>query len=288
MQMKKKIKEERASMAVYVAIVLFSFLIMLTGIYVSSISVRKGQLQTILRIKDSYELNNDKVEEIYQAQANKVSYVQDGLMLHYDGINNTGNGHSTTATTWKDLTGNGHDIATIKGTINDDNIQLTGSQSMDIPVTGNFNNFTVEIVTSNIETTSSMGFQFYGTYERAISTCLPWSDNVIYLDTSHEGSNYQRISKTIDFDKTGKHTLTFRQSTTSGAAIYLDGNLWVENKSLTRAIGNITGATLGGGHGGLASYFWKGKIHSFRAYSKGLTQEEITQNYNIDKSKYGF
>lgn len=71
MQMTKKIKEEKASMAVYVAIVLVSFLIMLTGIYASSISVRKGQLKTILKIKTSYELNNDKIEEIYQRQLSK-------------------------------------------------------------------------------------------------------------------------------------------------------------------------------------------------------------------------
>ena len=30
-------------------------------------------------------------------------YVTSGLILHYDGINNTGNGHSRTTNTWKDL-----------------------------------------------------------------------------------------------------------------------------------------------------------------------------------------
>lgn len=73
MQMKKKILEEKGSMAVYVSIVLLSFLIILTGIFMTSISVRKGQLKTVLSMKQSYEGNNNKIEEIYQKQLAKIT-----------------------------------------------------------------------------------------------------------------------------------------------------------------------------------------------------------------------
>ena len=45
-------------------------------------------------------------------QAEMVSsYVTDGLILHYDAIENAGIGvHSDTPTVWKDLSGNGHDL----------------------------------------------------------------------------------------------------------------------------------------------------------------------------------
>ena len=72
--MKKKMLEERGSIAVYVSVVLLSFLIILTGIYVSSISVRKWQLKTVIGIKKSYEKDNEKVEEIYQKQLSKFIY----------------------------------------------------------------------------------------------------------------------------------------------------------------------------------------------------------------------
>ena len=36
--------------------------------------------------------------------------VTDGLVIHYDGANNTGNGQDLKATVWKDVTGNGHDF----------------------------------------------------------------------------------------------------------------------------------------------------------------------------------
>ena len=39
------------------------------------------------------------------------SYVQDGLVVQFDGIENAGSGaaHDDAATTWKDLSGNGRD-----------------------------------------------------------------------------------------------------------------------------------------------------------------------------------
>ena len=60
MQMKKKLIEEKASVSIYVFIVLFSFTIMLTSIYFSANSVRKTQLSTMMRIKQSYEIDNEK------------------------------------------------------------------------------------------------------------------------------------------------------------------------------------------------------------------------------------
>ena len=37
-------------------------------------------------------------------------YETDGLIAHYDAINNTGSGHDSTATVWKDISGNGNDL----------------------------------------------------------------------------------------------------------------------------------------------------------------------------------
>lgn len=73
MQMKRNIKEEKGSIAVYVSIVLLAFLIILSGIFASSMSVKKSQLKTVLMIKQSYELYNKNVEDIYQKQLQKVN-----------------------------------------------------------------------------------------------------------------------------------------------------------------------------------------------------------------------
>ena len=51
----KSIKEEKGSMAVYVIVTLVSFCLILTGIYISTASVRKAQIKTDIKIKEVYE-----------------------------------------------------------------------------------------------------------------------------------------------------------------------------------------------------------------------------------------
>ena len=94
-------------------------LLMLTTVFLTSNSARMSQLKTVMGIKQAYEADNDKAAEIYNSITKKsknktISYVTDGLILYYDAVNNTGNGHSNTETTWKDLSGNGNDFSTIK------------------------------------------------------------------------------------------------------------------------------------------------------------------------------
>ena len=161
---------------------------------------------------------------------------------------------------------------------------------MQVPLSGNFTDITAEFMVSDLQAVDTILFNGYGTYTRLISACVLWSDNVIYFDSSHNtsqaNSGYERISKAIDFDKSQKHTITLVKSTTEGQSIYLDGKLWVQNTTYKRAVGNITGAILGSGISDLASYKWQGKIYSLRIYSKALTQEEILNNYNMDKERF--
>ena len=67
--MKKKLSQEKGSMAVYVTIVLLSFLILVSGVYALSISNRKIQAKSIIEIKKTYEMYNDKKDQVY----NKLS-----------------------------------------------------------------------------------------------------------------------------------------------------------------------------------------------------------------------
>lgn len=44
---------------------------------------------------------------------NTYIYVQQGLLLHYDAVDNMGTGHSMETMKWKDLTGNGYDLTLV-------------------------------------------------------------------------------------------------------------------------------------------------------------------------------
>ena len=52
--MKKRLSEEKGSMAVYVTVVLLSFLILVSGVYALSSANRKIQAKSAIEIKKSY------------------------------------------------------------------------------------------------------------------------------------------------------------------------------------------------------------------------------------------
>lgn len=100
-------------MTVYAVVTIFSFMIILTGVFLGASAVRKSQLKTIPKIKEAYGKDLDNIQEIYDDREEQEEYIKNGLILHLDGINNTGNGHSNTTTTWKDLSGRGNDATLI-------------------------------------------------------------------------------------------------------------------------------------------------------------------------------
>lgn len=59
------IKSEKGSMAVYVSVVMLTMLLVLIAIFITSNATRKSQLLSAIKVKESYELDNDKVADIY-------------------------------------------------------------------------------------------------------------------------------------------------------------------------------------------------------------------------------
>lgn len=85
-------------------------------------------------------------EQISRDIPDVISYVQDGLIMYYDGINNTGNGHSNTTTKWKDLSGNNND-GTINGSVWEENsLNFDGIDDWVNCGEMNYSNVTIEAV----------------------------------------------------------------------------------------------------------------------------------------------
>ena len=64
MQMKTKVKSEKGIMAIYVTVTLVTFIIILLAIFSGAVTVRKNQIKTLIKIKEGYEKDNDRKEEI--------------------------------------------------------------------------------------------------------------------------------------------------------------------------------------------------------------------------------
>lgn len=76
-----------------------------------------------------------QITELLDGKANPnepvvTDYIQDGLYIHYDGIDNGGVGiHNTNTNTWVDLKGNMNSVIGTSVVINDDSIQTNGGAS---------------------------------------------------------------------------------------------------------------------------------------------------------------
>lgn len=71
MYINKNLRDEKGSMTVYATVLLFAYLIILGGIFMSLVSMKKIQLDTVVKVKEAYEINLDNIGQIYQDQYNK-------------------------------------------------------------------------------------------------------------------------------------------------------------------------------------------------------------------------
>jgi hypothetical protein len=251
-------------------------------------------------------------------------YAKGGLVAHYDGINNTGDGdlyHSNTTTTWKDLAGtndltvkndegaiewlpNGYQFE--KGTGANNFWQKTGLSSS-IPV-GN-SAITVEYVFINPSTMPSDqadGWQMIATIGPETNTaCNGNYFGVQYRNSSTMyaeegcGSGYVMIFNPTNYGVATANTLhtmvtTYRDkmSNTAYTNAYVDGKKITPTTQGTNSL-NIcsnsrTSCTIFLGARDIsANKHADGyRMLSYRIYNKVLSPEEIKNNAEVDKNRF--
>lgn len=140
----RKIKEQTGSMAVYVSIVLLCMLFILMALFMRSNAVMVSQLESTIRLKQSYEADNQKASEIYegvtQELASKYVFVQDFDTLPSYSMDRT------TATV-----ANG--VITLTATGNDPQIHMKNVTSFSPP--------TYRYIEVRYRTNSSSGMEFF-------------------------------------------------------------------------------------------------------------------------------
>ena len=235
------------------------------------------------------EKEENRVEEILSAEIPDINYyISDGLVLHYDAINNTGAGHDSTAQEWKDLSGNGNDGILNEGTWNTNSLYLDGENDFVNCGERNYDNITLELVVMHDENTPDTTSQMlvnielggYGLYKAADS----YNTMQGYFD-----SNYVRITAGNKIIKNYIYSLSGIIKDNE-MAIYENGLKYY--KEITGELGMTQKATvlaLGGNPTGsdVVSDRYSGYIYSVRVYNRALTQEEVLNNYEIDKIRFG-
>ncbi len=233
------------------------------------------------------ETSNGKRINAYTDTLN--GYIQDNLVLWYDGYANTGRARNHTTTTWKDLSGNNNDGTLNGSTWYSDFIYFDGvddyvqsNSSLDISGDANLTMCTVATWAGSTWSTnypSYMGIASTTTNSSLAMTLQNGKPALDFLNNRYQASNALELGK--------KYQICMTK--TSGAIndtskIYINGKevIGTGNSALSP---NITKANAIVGR--LDSTRWSNaKIYSAMFYNKALNAEEVFHNYLYDQQKF--
>jgi hypothetical protein len=199
---------------------------------------------------------------------------------------------------WNDISGNNNN-----GTLNNGTAFIPNVQGGYFNFDGTDDNVTIpasSIPSSATTNNISICFWSYGVSEttagsiieardsggaRTVNIHLPWSNNVIYWDVA--GSSYDRITYSLTAGQSlGWNFWSFtRNSSTGVMAIYQNGVILVSGGGYFATINVTTAAKIGSYT--INTNYYPGRIGVAQIYNRPLSQAEITQNYNAQKSRFG-
>lgn len=208
-------------------------------------------------------------------------YVTDGLIHWWDAIDNTSNGHDSSATTWKDLVGD-MDLSKLSGS--------TSSWESDALV------FTGD---SNSEWTADSSETIYNkTVEVAITVTQSSSRLVLFAFSSNLIGKFA-VFQDNSFNVTGISGRSYDTGENSILDLHHIAGVYGATGNIAGVYGNGTPKTQGNAThsfsgtephmvvGGTVHYSFIGKIHSIRMYNRQLTADEIAKNYASDVARFG-
>lgn len=208
------------------------------------------------------------------------NYVSDGLILRWDAICNTPDGHDPTSKLWYDLSGNGHHATyNANNTIGDTYLQTNG--------------YGLAYVGMSDDEKASYKM---GMAEVVIEPDSITRQQVILTPVGNMSYNY--LLGAIYCTTTGIIGFTYNfSSTQKGRAVQLLEGKHYYNNNFYRDGVTVTGVnesqTWGNARNYLCAYTaatnnaFQGKIYSLRVYDHMLTDSEIRRNWLEDKRRFG-
>lgn len=228
---------------------------------------------------------------ISSSDTEELNYVKEGLVLHLDGINNTGNGHSNTTTMWKDLSGNGND-----GKLNNfDNTDNSGWFENGISFDGI--NDVIEVAESDTispkEQTIEIILQKDGdsnTTDGRQIFFVKWKGYTMEINKNNTisyGRNsgyltYLTSNKTINLSE--KYSIVAKHENNI-SRLYIN-NIFEKEQNVQPIAYSMMKTITIGNYAGNGGQYLNGKIYSIRMYNRALTDSEMEHNYEIDKERF--
>lgn len=211
-----------------------------------------------------------------------------GLVLCLDAADK--NSYPGTGTTWTDLSGNANNGTLTNGpTFNgsnggcivfdgvDDYINILNNSSFNVT-----DNISVEMWV-RIETTQSNNLGFLIKYANGYLFYIVGVNNTFAFDSRNGDGTYYRTTGTTNI-KDGVWKYLVGQKSGLSYKVYVNGVL--EGSTTANSVGSIAGNVnlkLGTDDG----TYLNGRIATFKIYNRALSADEVLQNYNATKSRFG-
>ena len=220
---------------------------------------------------------------VADTEFNAKSYVQDGLIIQYDAIDNEGTGtHNPNATAWKNLG--------IRGSAYDCQLKAGGSWSADgKSFSCDGINCAAQAYGRRMPDYHTIEASFYHISGKHLLTSgyskrvryLCFSGTTLYAD----GSYTERPAAKVEANVNQQFALTYQGEVVS--TWYKYGlPLTAEQRTTQKSnISSDEGLTLGSWKSG-GENPWQGFIHALRTYSRVLTDDELLFNANVDRIRY--
>ena len=218
------------------------------------------------------------------------SYVQHGLMNHWDALDNAGTGiFDPAARTWKDLKGNLDFALTDRAQWGGDFLETTGYAGVATNKTGKY--LTIEIKYRNCKT--RRGMPFFSGYGW---TRVAWYEDFSRLWLHHSNGQTRKVFTGLTAPDTVSRDLAVVYGAAGDAGDspmrFYDGGT-----RLTTGISNVnynnayinwatsfTRASIGAAYA--THYNFEGRLYSIRLYNCPLLDKEIAYNAAVDKVRY--
>ena len=284
-----------------------------------SFMVDKQGVYTIKLYNGDIETTQGK--EVFVA----TDYAKNGLLLHYDAINNTGEGddkHSATATTWKDLSGNGNDgtlqnfDTTDESGWKDSYLKFDGvNDTVDTGLPGattftSDDNYTLEIA-FNMNEVTAQGNQYEEGDTSVIFGSIYWCGYGIFWRTGstnaydlYVGHRYVEITNVSTMEWLYKRITNVRQKnivtqvynrSNNKLFMYLNGEKVGEDDMLieydkeydvAEHMGNIMINNAKTFNGNPRSVYSNMNVYSVRIYDRALAESEAKINQEVDRKRF--
>ena len=220
-----------------------------------------------------------------------ASYVQEGLVAQWDGIDNAGTGtHDASATVWKDLKGS-CDMALLnngESWVNGKALYVNGAGAAAASAAPRYT--TIEVVykmTSGACMFVSGLNQPNTTYY--LSRIVVFSGGRAIFTSAHSGNKYGETIYIPDANAAGVHSLSAvfggtDQETVISAS--MDGVVRTQNTTYSSWY-TADGVAMVGDRRSVSSEPWTGEIYAIRLYDRALSVGELAANQKVDASRFG-